>query len=96
MKIAINEKLTVTVTDNDGVVWNEDIKLSDFQNDEWHEFEHGDKEYEVNTFVNSEQEFVAHLYPYGDTETPNSVIDSNSVSGIKVQSAGRTARQTLC
>ena len=93
MKIAINEKLTVTVTNDDGVVWNEDIKLTDFQMDQWHEFEYGDKEYEVNTFINAEQEFIVHLFPYGDTETPNSAISTNSISGTLVQAAGRTARQ---
>lgn len=76
MKITVDENLTVTVTSGNKVAWSKNIKVSEFEKDDWYKFKHDDKKYEVNVFIGPSKEFVAHLYPRDHKGDPNTLIDS--------------------
>jgi len=80
MEIKLRENLEVIVLDNEGCIAHRFTpQLADFRADEWHEFEHKGKEYELNTLDNGDS-LIVHLYPYGETYDAKFIIDGDHIN----------------
>lgn len=74
MNITLNQDLSIVITDRLGnKIHEQQFEIKDFRSDEWHEFDHQGRSYELNTLDNGES-LIIHMYNYGDTLDPNSII----------------------